>query len=63
MERYRCHKAYISKTRAKQISDTVEFLPKTFNMPHIYSVDATYHDTQDLIYELHNPAPARPVAK
>ena len=28
MEHYRCHKAYIPKTRAERISDTVEIFPK-----------------------------------
>ena len=30
MEHYRCHKAYIPKTRAERISDTVQFPPKHF---------------------------------
>ena len=32
-------------------------------MPHIYSVDANYHAAQDLIYALHNPAPAIPLVQ
>ena len=63
MENYRCHKAYISKTRAEQISDTVEFPPKTFHMPQMSSMDANYHSAQDLIYALHNPSPAIPLVK
>ena len=29
----------------------------------MFSVDATYHSAQDLIYALHNPAPAWPLVK
>ena len=58
MERYRYHKLYTPKTRAERISDTVEFPAKTFNMPHMSSVDATYHDAQDCIYVIQNPVPA-----
>ena len=63
MEHYRCHKAYIPKTRAEQISDTVEPPPKTFHMPQISSMDATYHYAQDLIYALQNPSPTSPLVK
>ena len=30
-------------------------------MPHMYSVDVTYHATQDNIYSLHNPSNASPL--
>ena len=45
------------KTRLDRISDTVEFFPKTFIMPQMSYMDATYHATQDLIYALQNPSP------
>ena len=32
-------------------------------MPQMSSMDATYHAIQDLIYALHNPAPASPLLK
>ena len=63
MEHYRCHKAYITKTRAERISDTVYIFTKIFHMPHMSSMDATYHATQNLIYALNNPAPASPLVK
>ena len=63
MGHYICHRAYIPKTRAERISDTVEFLPKQFNMPNMSSKDATFHAAQDLICALHNPAPASPLVK
>ena len=63
MEHYRCHKAYIPKTRAERISDTVELPPKKFNMPQMSYVDATFHATQDLIYALQNPTPVIPPVK
>ena len=64
MEHYRCHKAYIPKTREERISDTVEPTPpQIFHMPQMSSMDATYHDAQDLIYALQNPARANPLVK
>ena len=57
MEHYRCHKSYTPKKRKEIISDTVEFLPKQFNTPQMYSTDTTFHAVQDLIDALHNPAP------
>ena len=63
MEHYIFHKAYIPKTRAEIISDTVELPPKKFNMPHMSSMDANFHAPQDLIFALHNPAPETPLLK
>ena len=63
IEHCRCHKVYTPKTRAELISDTVEFPPKTFHIPQMYSMGATYHAAQDLIYALQNPAPASPLVK
>ena len=63
MENYRLHKAYIPKTRAEIISDTVEFSPKQFNRPQMYSKDATFHAAQDLIYALHNQTPESQLVK
>ena len=36
---------------------------KNNNMPYISSTDATYYAAQDLIYALHNLAPAIPIFK
>ena len=63
MEHYMCHKSYIPKTRAERISDTVEFSPKTFHIPQMFSMDATYNTAQDIIYALHNPEPASPLVE
>ena len=32
-------------------------------MPNMSSIDATFHDAQDLIYALQNPEPASPLVK
>ena len=61
MEHYRCHKAYIPKTRAERISDTVEYPPKIFHMPQMSYMDATYHAAKYLIYALQNPSPTSPL--
>ena len=63
MEHCRCHKSYIPKTRAERISDTVDFFPKKFHKPQMSYMDATYHATEDLIFSLHNTAPASPLLK
>ena len=63
MEHYMFHKEYIPKTRAERISDTVEFFLKTFNMPQMSCMDATYHAAQYLICTLQNPAPIIPLVK
>ena len=63
MENCRCHKAYIPKTRAERISDTVEFPPKTFLMPWMSCMDETYHSAQYLIYAQQNPVPSIPLVK
>ena len=57
------HKAYIPKTITERISDTVDFFPKTFNMPYMSYIDATYHAAQYFIYAIHNTSPARPIVK
>ena len=61
MEKYRYHKSYTPKTRAEQISDTVYFPTRKFNIPKMYYKDAIIHSPQDLIGELQNPAPAIPL--
>ena len=63
MENYRCQKSYTPKTRSEQISDTVEFPPKKFHMPHMSSMDATYNATQYIICTIQNPSPASPLVK
>ena len=35
MEHYMCQKSYIPKTRAEQISDSLDYPPKKFNMPQM----------------------------
>ena len=35
MEIWRCHSSYIPKTRAKRISNTVDYFPRQFNVPKI----------------------------
>ena len=32
-------------------------------MPHISSINTSFHATQDLIYSLHNPLPEIPIVK
>jgi len=62
MEHYRCHRVYITKTRATRVSDTVDFFPQHFSMPKMSSADAATIAAQDLTHALLNPAPAAPYA-
>ena len=61
MEHCRCRKACIPRTRAGEISDTVEFPPKTFNMSKMSSTDATINAAHDLIHAVYNPSPDIPL--
>ena len=61
MDHYRCHNAYIPKTRVERISDTVEFLPRKFRMPKMSFTDDAIHTAQYLIRALKNTAPASPL--
>ena len=61
MVHYIYHKAYILKTRAEQISKTLEFPPKKFNMTKISSTDASIYAAQYLIHALNNSAPEIPL--
>ena len=65
MEHYRFKTSYTPKTRAEIISDTVDPTPPLpkFNMPHMSSMDATYHAARDQIYALLNPAPTNYLVK
>ena len=56
IELYICYKSYTPKTRSKNNSDTVEFSPKTFNMPKVFYTDTKIHAAQDLIHALHHTA-------
>jgi hypothetical protein len=61
-EHYRCHRVYVSKTRAERIAKTVEFFPHNCPMPKTSSADAATQAARDLISALQNPAPAAPFA-
>jgi hypothetical protein len=61
-EHYRCHRVYVTKTRAERIAKTVEFFPHQCAMPKTSSADAATRAAQDLIHALDNPSPAAPFA-
>ena len=61
-EHYRCHRVYVTKTRAERIAKTVEFFPHSCAMPKTSSADAATQAAQDLIHALDNPTPAAPFA-
>ena len=57
-EHYRCHRVYVTNTRAERIANTVEFFPHSCAMPKTSSADAATHAAQDLIHALDNSRPA-----
>ena len=61
-EHYRCHRVYITKTRAKRIARTVDFFPYLYAMPKTSSVDAAMEAALDLTNALQNPHPITPFA-
>ena len=61
-EHYRCHKVYITKTRAERIARTVELFPYLYDMPSTSSADAAMEAARDLTAALQNPHPSSPFA-
>ena len=61
-EHYRCHRVYVTTTRAERIAKTVEFFPHNCAMPKTSSADAATQAALDLIHALENPSPAAPFA-
>jgi hypothetical protein len=61
-EHYRCHRVYVTNTRAERIAKTVEFFPHNCAMPKTSSADAATQAALDLIAALQNPTPAAPFA-
>ena len=58
---YKCHKTYIIKTSAENISDTIEFFPTSFPMPKLSAADAAIHAANLLIEALNMPHPMSPL--
>ena len=61
-EHYRCHKVYITKTRVKRITRTVEFFPYLYKMPTISSTDAAMEVSRYIMSALRHPHPSSPFA-
>jgi hypothetical protein len=61
-EHYRCHRVYVTKTRAERIAKTVEFFPHNWKVPEVSPAHAATQAAQDLTEALLNPAPNVPFA-
>ena len=59
-DHYRCHRVYIPKMRAEQISQTVKFFPHNRNVPQNTSADVAAAAAHRLIAALRNLAPNAP---
>jgi hypothetical protein len=61
-EHYRCYRVYVSKTRAEQITDTVECFPQTIEMPFPTPTEIGIEATKTLLHTLKGPIPSTPFA-
>ena len=57
MDHYRCYRVYVTNTRAKRNSDTVEFLPQHTKVPGIDAIDAATTSSQQHVTAVSNPKP------
>jgi hypothetical protein len=60
MNHYRCHRVWITKTRAEHVADTLAWFPSKIPMPTASSTDRALAAARDLVCALRNPAPASP---
>ena len=63
MDHYRCCLVYVTNTRAKRKSDTVEFFPQHAKLPGIATINADTTASQKLVTSLPNPKPNTAVEK
>ena len=52
MEHYRCYRVYVTNTRDKQNSDTVNFFPQHTKVPSIAAIKAATTTAQELVAAL-----------
>ena len=60
MNHYRCHHAYVTKTRGERDSYCVEFFPHNTPLPYKSSAENFIIAARELAYALNNPAPQAP---
>ena len=62
MEHYRCFTTHIWKTKAKRITDTLEWFPHYVKMPKISDLDLLLSATNDILKVLSNPQQNGPIS-
>jgi hypothetical protein len=62
MHNYRCQNVNISTTASERIVDTLEFLPRNYQMPQLSSTDRLLMTARDIMDAFQNPHPAVPLA-
>ena len=60
MEHYRCFKVFTTKTNARRITDTIEFIPHKIRVPNTTATEQAKAAALDLINILNNPKPPSP---
>jgi hypothetical protein len=60
MHQSRCENVYISATASERIVDTLEFLPRNYQMPQLSSTDQLLVAAKDMMDDLQNPHPEVP---
>jgi hypothetical protein len=59
---YRCQNVYISSTSSERIVDTLEFFPRNYQMPQLFSTNRLIMAAKDMTDALQNPHPEVPFA-
>ncbi|EEC45165.1 predicted protein [Phaeodactylum tricornutum CCAP 1055/1] len=62
LNHYRCHRVWITETRAERVADTLSWFPTRIPMPAASSTDRALAAARDLVHALQNPSPASPFA-
>ncbi|EEC47130.1 predicted protein [Phaeodactylum tricornutum CCAP 1055/1] len=62
LNHYRCHRVWITETRAERVADTLSCFPTRIPMPAASSTDRALAAARDLVHALQNPSPASPFA-
>ena len=55
LEHYRCYRVFVNKSKAEQVTDTLEFFPQKLPMPYSTPTDVAIQSTSEIIRLLQKP--------
>ena len=61
LNHYRCYRTYVTNTKGTRVSDTVEFLPRKYNIPQLSSQEVALIAARELTHALQHPLPKGPL--